>query len=209
MEIRFGGAVTKDEYLQFVKLTSHKIRSHTSFTVDMWLLLVLTGSLLVLSGGWLAFFGSQIWGLYLFVAGLFVVIVGVRLRESTEKFWQENEIFRVRREGVITEDGIESSTPTGFSRLKWEDFSGFGEYMNVFVLYQGTALGTVYSQRFFQSEEDWQQFRTFAMQKLKRTHQVKLDRAAQWKGNSKPKWVVWLLLIVAIIAMLIGGFRNQ
>ncbi len=208
MEIRFGEAMTKDEYLQFVRLTSHKISSRTNFTVGTWLLLVLTGSLLAFCGGWLVFSSSQGWGLYLFVAGLFVMMAGVRLRKIPEKFWQENEVFHVRREGVITEDGIESSTPTFISRLKWGDFSGFGEYKDVFVLYQGTS-GTVYSRRFFHSEEDWQQFRTFAMQKLKRTHQVKMDPAYWGKVNFKPNWIVWMILFVAIIAMLIGGFRNQ
>jgi hypothetical protein len=115
----------------------------------------------------------------------------------------------MRREGVINDDGIESSTPKGSSRLEWADFSGFGEYKDVFVLFQGTSVGTVFSRRFFQSDEDWRQFKDFAAQKLKRTHQVKLDRTYLDKENFKTNWLVWLLLIVAIIAMLIGGFRNQ
>ena len=113
MEIRFGEAMTKEEFLQAAKLGSRPIRSKTSFTVDMWLLQVLAGSLMMFSGGWLAFFKFQFLGFILFVAGLFVLVFGIKLRKSLEEFWQKNEILNMRREGVINDDGIESSTPKG------------------------------------------------------------------------------------------------
>lgn len=209
MEIRFSESMTKEEYLQAVKLGTRRIRTRTSYTIDMWLLQILGGSMLLLSGSWLAFFKMQAWGIILFVAGIFMVVLGVKLRQTAEDFWQKNEYLHMRREGVIHDTGMESTTLKGFSRLDWEDFSGYGEYKDVFVLFQGTSLGMVFSRRFFKSDEDWQQFKNLAAQKLQRTHQVKQDHTQLDRGDVKKNWVVWLLVAGAIIAMLIHRYLIQ
>ena len=170
IEIHFGEALTLDEFSQALKIGARPIMPQSGFSMDIWLLLLLAGSAMVLSGGWAVLALAQQWGVYLFLAGLFMAVIGVRTRKTPQELWKRNESYRARREGVITDDSIEITTPTGFSRLEWADFSGFGEYEDVFVLFLDTSVEAIFSQRFFQSEEDWLQFKDLAAQKLERSH---------------------------------------
>jgi hypothetical protein len=173
MEINFRGALTLDEFIQGMKLSSKPISSQSKFRLDSWLLLVLAGSLMTVIGGWVTFFSAQDWGMYLFLAGLFVAVIGIRLRKTPQELWKRNEIYRAQREGVIKDGGVETTTEMGRSLLKWTDFTGYGEYQDVLVLFLDASVEVIFSQRFFQSEEEWGQFKTLVAQKLERSHEVR------------------------------------
>jgi len=172
MEIAFSGALTLDEFTQGMKLNTRPVVQQEKSRLDTWLLVVVAGSLMTVIGVLMVIFTELQWSVYLFLAGLFAALIGSRMRKTPQELWKRNPGYREQREGVINDEGVVVTTPAGSSRLAWSDLSGFGEYKDVVVLFQDDEFEVILSQRFFQSEAEWEQFKTLVAQKLVCSHKV-------------------------------------
>jgi hypothetical protein len=205
MEIRFEGALTKDEFLSISKLgQSYHGQSKNLTPVNMPVILMVVGTGLAAIGAWLwtvfkpqASVPGLFTSLLLIILGILAIGFGVKLRGYWSQVWEQNEALRSHREGTITEQGLEVHTPFGQTKLEWKELSGYGEYDGILVLYQGTATGYPIPRRFFESEEGWQSALSVVAERLERTHQVQ---------ESSPRIaniLIWGLILAALVLILI------
>jgi hypothetical protein len=163
MEIRFEGTLTKDEWLSISKLgQSYRGQSKNLTPVNTSVLLMVVGAGLAAIGAWLwmvfkpqASVAGLFISLLLVILGLMAIGFGVGLRSFWSKVWDQNEALRSHRHGTITDQGLKVHTPFGHADLQWKDLSGYGEYDEILVLYQGTTTGYPIPRRFFESEDEW------------------------------------------------------
>lgn len=205
MEIRFEGALTKDEFLSISKLgQSYRGQSKNLTPVNMSVVLMVVGASLAAIGAWLwtvfkqqtSVSGLSI-SLLLIILGVLAIGFGVKLRGVWSKVWEQNEALRSHREGTITDQGLEVHTPFGQTKLQWQELSGYGEYDGILVLYQGTTTGYPIPRRFFESEDGWQSALSIVTERLEKTHQVQ---------ESSPRIaniLVWGLILATLVLILI------
>ena len=202
MEISFEGTLTKDEFLNTSKLGRRpRVKNKGTILFDVWLVLLLVGAILVAVSIWQmtaswgqgsASRGAVVW-LALLIFGVVILIFGMKTQSAPKKLWEQNEAFRAHRHGKITDQGIEVYTPFGQSKLQWKDLTGYGEYKEILVLFQGTALAIPFPKRLFANEEEWELFRSAVTERLDITHQV--------TEVSTPQILIYVLVLVAIIAL--------
>ena len=194
MDIRFGGVLTKEEFLAAIKLSNRPISPRTR--IDLWILLVLAGLALVGIGVWLAFSEQALYPIafLIFIVGLVLFVIGFKLRATFDQLWDKNDAYRVRRDVTANDDFIEIHNSSGQVQLRWQDFSGYGEYQEVMVLFQGPTISHPFPKRFFLNEMDWPQFKALVVKKLPLTHQV--------TALERPNLLVWIILILAVIMLL-------
>jgi hypothetical protein len=96
-------------------------------------------------------------------------------------------------QAVISDSGIEISSPTGSSKQTWDAFIRYVESKNLFLLYQGPQMFNVIPKRAFaQGEEDT--LRSILAQRL--------GTASKARRKLSPR--LWLLLaVVAVAAVLL------
>lgn len=204
IEIPFEGTLTKNEFLSVSKLVRRPVTKNR-IVFDVWVALVIVGVVLMAFGIWdTATVGrrasaqpNSVSWLVLFVVGAMALMIGIKVQRMPEKQWNQNEMYRVRRHGKITDRGIEIHTPLGQTKFLWANITGYGEHRGILVLFQGTAIAVPFPQRFFASEEDWSLFRSVVTGKLKITHQV---TEASISISQIP---IYVLILVVVIALLI------
>jgi hypothetical protein len=202
MELKLDGSLSKDEFLQAVKLGNHPIAKNSQFKMDLWALLLLAGgAIIAISVGeiivnpdyyLLALLGATI--------GAILVTVGLKVRAAISQIWDKNEAIRACREGLVTDEYIELRNLAGQSRLQWSALSGYGEIQDIIVLYQGVTLALPITKRFFGTETEWLQFKSLVAERLPLTHRI--------NPMSRGNLLVWLLIIVAAVLLAVELSRG-
>ncbi len=202
MEVKFGGVLTKDEFLRAARLIDHPLSKKPQVKIDLWALLIFAASVLAGAGLWQIVSSPAIYliGVVLIVAGIIFAGAGLRLRTALAQLWDKNDAFRAKRDVVVTDDHIEIHTSSGQSRLRWSDFSGYGEYQGLLVLFRGAGIAHTFPARFFQSEAEWLQFKALTTERLPLTHRV---GAINWANV-----VVWALIIISTGVVVIFGLAG-
>jgi hypothetical protein len=200
MEIPFEGTLTKDEHLDAVQIAKKPIPGEGKIVLEPWRALVVIGGILTPISIWQMFLvitqsqGGGIAGLLLLVIGVFIIMLGVRLRATPHQLWEQNASLRERRAGKITDDAVEIITSLGEFRLPWTSLTGYGEYKEIIVLFQG-ALNMPFPKRFFENEETWDSFRSLVAEKLEISHRVVPIKRSQI--------LLYLIIAIALIALLV------
>jgi hypothetical protein len=191
MEIQFEGSLTKEDYLDMVKLSSRPLNS-SWLRIDLWLLLVSFGVVLVFGSIWLLLLKHTETGILLAV-GVVLLVIGMKIKTAPRNLWKQNEALRAPQRGTVSDDAIQFMSSFGESRFEWAAISGFGEYKETILLFQSNTMVIPFPKRFFNSKEDWDRFRQLVMEKLPVSHQVvKL---------SLKEALIYLLIAVAIISL--------
>ena len=203
MNIRFEGSLTKDEFKNSIKLANRPILKYTGFHFDLWIILLLAGIVIIAYGLRMLFIEEKMSsGVMVAVTGAIVFSFGMKTRKAIERAWDEFQKTDTKREGVITDDYLETRSSVGNSQTLWTGISGYGEYQNMIVLFQ-SGVAYPFSPRFFQNETDWQEFRKFISNKLPITHKV------QPGFINSSNWFVWLLLILSVALMIFYAILKE
>src|SRR5690349_4695930 len=142
MNLSYSGKLTKAEYLKVVKLNTREILKKGSFYFDLWVLLLGIGAPLFLLSvtafrQWsLSQANSFPWFMIGNIAGIFVIILGWKLRGAPSKFWDENQEMLSKVEGSISDEAIEPFIQNGNLKINWSEFNGYGEYQGIIVLFR-------------------------------------------------------------------------
>ncbi len=197
MNIPFAGSLTKEEFKDVIKLGQRPVSKKSAMFIDVWLIFLVLGLGLMGIGFRMMFTTENTGGgIAIAVVGMICFVLGLKLRTAIDQAWEQYRKTDIHREGSLTDESLELRTSTGHSQLLWTGFTGYGEYHNVLVLFQG-QVGYPFPARFFQTESDWQEFRKFAWGKFPISHQVTSGL------NLSSNWFIWLLLIISIVALLI------
>lgn len=197
MDIPYSGSLTKEEFKDLVTLGQRPILKKSSAFIDIWIILLVLGVSILLTGLWTMFTAENVPGSFVFIAlGVVVLIFSGKFRKAVDQAWEQYKKTDLRREGRVTDHYFEIRNSTGNAQVFWTGISGYGEYRNVLVLFQG-QVGYPFSARFFRTETDWQEFRKFVMGKFPMSHRVPEGL------NLASNWYIWLLIIIAIIGLII------
>jgi len=161
-EIAFSGSVNRENYLRAVRLATGPNRE-AKVTLGIFGALLFAASVVgPLAAGasirpWLPF-----WGIVAVVAVLFFYLrrVGVNQALKTNKLLQEPIA------GSAAEDAVRMTTASSTTTLPWQSFYRVKASPDMVLLYQGANLFNMFPREFFQQEEEWQTFRSWALAKV-------------------------------------------
>lgn len=198
MNLRYSGKLTKEEYLAYVKLSNRPIRKQDSSHIDMGVLLISIGSFLSLIGLialWQAISSNSSsfpWYLPQLIIGIILIGLGLKFRGALSKYWDENKESLSNVNGVISDENVEIQTPNGNLEVDWSELNGYGEHMEMIVLYKPPVFAIPFLARFFEKQEDWDTFKKFVVKNLVLTHRVN-------QGTSSKSKTVYILLSISMI----------
>lgn len=172
MNIKFEGSLTKDEYKSAIKLADRPLLTGIGIRLDLWMVFFVVGLVTFVMGLWILLGDSNlISGIIAAILGAVVFLLGLKYRNALDQAWNEFQKTDTKREGVITNDYLETRSSTYHCQILWEGISGYGEHQNVIVLFQG-ELAHPFSPRFFQNDSEWQEFKKFVTGKFTLTHKL-------------------------------------
>ena len=201
MNIKFEGSLTKDEFKSTVKLANRPILKNPGFRFDLWIILLIAGVVIFAIGLRMLFVEGNL-SSGVMVLGAIVFSFGMKTRNAINRAWDEFQKTDTKREGVITDNYLETRSSVGNSQTLWTGISGYGEYQNMIVLFQ-SGVAYPFSVRFFENEADWKEFRKFISSKLPVTHKV------QPGFINSSNWFVWLLLILSVALMIFYAILKE
>ncbi len=197
MNIPFAGSLTKEEFKDIVKLGQRPVSKKSTTFIEVWVIFLLLGLGIIAVGLRMLFTTENInGGIMVMAVGAVFLILGMKFQKAIDQAWEEYKKTDLGSEGNITDEYLETRNSMSHSQVLWNGFSGYGEYRNVLVLFQG-QVGCPFSARFFQTETDWQEFKKFVSSKLPISHKV------QSSLNLSPNWFTWLLIILSVIGLII------
>ncbi len=209
MNIRYSGKLTKNEYLANMKLSTRPILKKGGFHFDFWIVFTVIGAFFLLISVITVFQWSPSqsnsfsfpWYVLEFIVGVIFVGLGIKLRGLPSKYWEENK--ETLFDGKISDEDIEFYTPHGNLKVSWSEFSGYGEYQGLIVLYKNKAPLFVlpFTERFFEKQEEWLAFKKFVGHNLLVSHRV--NQFSPIPPRSK---LVYTLFLGSIIILLIYYF---
>ena len=203
MNIRFEGSLTKEEFKDTAKLANCPVLKKSGFTMDLWIILLLAGVGLIAFALRMLFIEANMSsGVLVAVLGAIVFSFGMKSRKAIDRAWDEFQKTDLRREGIVTDDYLEIRSSAGNSQAFWPGFSGYGEYRNILILFQG-GVAYPFSSRFFQNETDWQEIRKFISDKLPLTHKV------QPGPINSSNWFVWFMIILSVISLIFYAILQE
>jgi hypothetical protein len=200
MNLRYSGKLTKEEYLAYVKLSNRPILKKDSSHIDMWVLFVSVGSFLSLIGLVALLQGSSTnsssfpWHLPQLIIGIIMIGLGLKFRGALSKYWEENKESLSNVNGMISDDNVEIHTPNGKLQVDWSELDGYGEYMEMIVLYKPPVFAIPFLERFFEKQEDWHTFKKFVVDNLALTHRVN-------QGTPSKSKTAYILLSISMIVI--------
>jgi len=202
MQVKLDGTLTKDEFLQAAKLGNHPISKNAHFNIELWILFLLAGLVIIglAIGGMTVNMAYYPIELVSAIFGAILVLLGLKIRNPWARVWDKNETLHAHCDGLVSDDSIEMRTPTSESRLQWSELSGYGEFHGVIVLFRGTTLAIPFSKRFFQSEEEWLQFKTLVAGKLALTHRI--------DPISRVNILIWIIIAASAILLVFKIIGN-
>jgi len=203
MNIRFEGSLTQAEFKDAVKLANRPLLKNMGFHLDLWIILFIAGVVIFAIGLRMLFAeGNLSSGVMVLVLGAIVFSFGMKTRNAIDRAWDEFQKTDTKREGMITDDYLETRSSVGNSQTLWTGISGYGEYQNVIVLFQN-GVAYPFSSRFFRNETDWQEFRKFISNKLPVTHKI------QTGFVNSSNWLVWILLMLSMALTIFALFSRR
>jgi hypothetical protein len=175
----------------------------------MWVLFVYIGSFLSLIGlvallqGSFSNSSSFPWYLPQLIIGIIMIGLGLKFRGALSKYWEENKESLSNVNGVISDDNVEIYTPNGKLEVAWSELNGYGEYMEMIVLYKPPVFAIPFLERFFDKQEDWHTFKKFVVNNLALTHRV--NQGTQSKNETAYILLSILIIIIFLYLYLKGG----
>jgi hypothetical protein len=85
---------------------------------------------------------------------------------NIKQAWQSNKLIKGEISGVIDQTEIIWKNAYGETRYPWEILLNYRETTDIVLLYIAINQAIMVPRNFFQSEEDWQQFRQLIVEKL-------------------------------------------
>ncbi len=161
MSIQFSGTLTEQQFNRFQECcTPAVLRWILKWLPWFWLGLILI-QVLSFSG----YIGS--FGMFrdVFLLLYFLLILKFRERQI-RRAWQSNKLVQGEISGVIDQEGIVWSHAYGELRYPWEIILKYREVADIFLLYTAINQALLLPHSFFNSEEDWKQFRQLIAEKL-------------------------------------------
>ena len=157
-----------------------------------------------------------VWGLILILAGLgsiatkqyasavlpillgvfFLFGLGLRVRRS---FRQDNRL-QEQFEVVISQSGIDVSSPTRSSKYAWSAFTRFVESKNLFLVYQAPKVFNVFPKRAF-TPGDVESFRSLLSEQLGAA-------SAAHRKRISPQTLIFLAVVAIAGILLVIAIRN-
>jgi len=201
VDIRFSGAITKQEFLDAARLASHPVHHRQSLTFDISSLFLFVATIFGVLGIWQLGSSRPVSLVLLFFAMVFAVL-GLKARSIPSQAWEGNEEIKAVRQGRATDEALEISSPYSQSRQLWSAFAGYGIFEDVLILSTHSAVFIPFSKRLF-SAADWDQFLQFLSVRLPRTHL--LAAGAMPAFTLRNLLAGALLLLILIILVLRGG----
>ncbi|BAU65381.1 hypothetical protein STA3757_27660 [Stanieria sp. NIES-3757] len=87
-------------------------------------------------------------------------------KRNSKKVWQSNKLIHGNFSGVATEQTLFWNHSYGESRFPWHVMLKYKEAKNIMMLYTSINQALIIPRNFFNSEEDWQQFRQLVANKV-------------------------------------------
>jgi len=193
MELTFSGAMTKEDYLSSLKLSIRPISKKGIDHWELWIVLFWFAGAIGLVGIYVLLVSFELFAVWVVLFALSAILgaLGLKLRKAPDKYWEENKTLQAPYEGKITNAGIEVRNLHGQSNLQWSNFSGYGEYREVVVLFCGKTHFHPFPRSLFADDNDWEAFREVVGSKLTKSHQVLPFKRSQI--------LVWILIAVSVI----------
>lgn len=130
-------------------------------------------------------------------AGVALIVIGLcltfLLRLQVWLLFRQNSKLQEHFEAIISDDGIEISSPTAKVNYVWDGFIRYSETTNLFLVYPSQRIFNVFPKRAFSADEV-DDFRELLQQKLGVETMVKSKKIS-------PR--VWAFLAVVIIAAIL------
>ncbi|MGH1392815.1 MAG: YcxB family protein [Trichormus sp.] len=162
MSIQFSGTWTEQQYNRFQQLCMPA----WSRWVFKWLPWFWLGFMLVklvfapgyIVSGWIVFDVLMV---------LYFLVLIPKLRErQIKRAWESNKMIKGEISGVVDQDSIIWRNAYGETRYPWEVLLKYREALDMILIYIAINQVLILPHNFFQSEEDWQQFRQIVIEKL-------------------------------------------
>jgi hypothetical protein len=155
------------------------------------------GLLLILAG-----LGSIVLNSKQNVGAILPIVIGLWFlfgsRISIRRSFRQDNRLQQQFEVVVSEDGINISSPTGTSKYAWSAFTRHEESKNLFLVYQAPKVFNVFPKRAFAPGEE-ESFRSLLTERVVATSGAKRNKMSSrtWIFVSVVA-VAGILLIVAI-----------
>jgi hypothetical protein len=192
--IGFRGSINRDNYLRALRLSSGQSRETKIFGGLFAALLFAFTVVGPLATGasirpWL-----PVWVVALLIAIVFVVLP----RLGIERALKTNKLLQEPIEGTAAEDAIRLTTSLSSATLPWGSFYQVKASPRMVLLYQASNLYNMFPREFFEQEEDWQTFRSWALEKV--PTQVKKPR----RFRTLLLWMAIFILVVLFYSFFRG-----
>lgn len=208
MKIRFGGSLTRGEFLQVLDLKEEPLKVD-GLQVPWRLLsapaIISAAGLAIASLAGVIIIGYQVattgvtrlieivWMVSCLVS-FGIIAAAFRIADAFLRQWKKRKSLREPLEGTISYDGIDLESPSGPQHLSWSELATYRRGRNLVVLVDRTGKPVPLPRRYFATEADWETFG------------ITVDRELRGNGQAaeqkKPKWSA--ILVSLLIAVLVG-----
>jgi YcxB-like protein len=102
----------------------------------------------------------------LFVPFYFFLFLPKFRERQIKRAWESNKLLQAEASGIIDRDGLVWRNIYSETRYPWEILLKYQEKSDFLILYVAINQAIILPHHFFQSEEDWQEFRHLVIEKL-------------------------------------------
>lgn len=202
MEIQYSGTPTEKDFARMYRLATPL----KPIFVILWILFFVAFTIALITTPLDASYFSYYFPLWLVIVsfGVFWVVMPSL---NAKKIYKQNEDFRNKFSGVVSEQGITLQTLHVSSDIRWGLFQSALISPDVVLLYQTKITWSFLLRTQFAGEADWQAFIGLVKQNVSK-HQTR--SSSRWPviaGNSRQILIYGLLILIAIIAMLVYNFK--
>lgn len=162
MSIHFSGTWTEQQYNRFQQLCMPAF----SRWILKWLPWFWLGFILVKLLSYPGYLISFELAFDLFTILFFWVLLPKYRESQIKRSWQSNKLIQGELSGMIDEAGVIWRNAYGEMRYPWELLLKYSEATDIILLYTAINQALILPRNFFQSEDDWQQFRQLVVEKL-------------------------------------------
>jgi hypothetical protein len=162
MSIHFSGTWTEQQYNRFQKLCMPTFLKWI-FKWFPWFGLGYILVKLLFYPGYLASF-SLVFDVLII---LYFLVFLPKLRErQIKRAWQSNKLIQGEISGVVDQAGVIWRNAYGEMRYPWDLLLKYKQETDIVLLYTAINQALILPRNFFQSEEDWQEFRQLVVSNL-------------------------------------------
>ncbi|AFZ36081.1 hypothetical protein Sta7437_2549 [Stanieria cyanosphaera PCC 7437] len=161
IEIHFNGILSEEHFYKF----NQYCRPPWARFIGKWFPWFYLGLMIVEAIGIPEYIASPRFSFDISILLLLLLLPQLTKRQI-KKVWQSNKSIQEGFSGVATEENFVCNSSYGESKFPWNVMLKYKEVENIILLYIAINQAFILPSSFFNSEEDWQQFRQLVAERV-------------------------------------------